>query len=143
MAYAVQRAAVVELGLSPGTLADLTCDVSGFVVTVGRTSVVKSASFGSPNIEQRASAGTASVTITFTSQPNTASGLVQLLRAAQATVAGEVYFRVKYQDAAVSPSNPSQTGWITVGDVQIGAPVSSPMVQTQTFPARDVTESDS
>lgn len=143
MAYAVQRVAVVELGPDAGSLTDYSCDVSGFVVTVGRTTVVKPASFGSPAIEQRASARTATVTITFTSQPNTASGLLQELRAAQNTVSGELFFRVKYQDEAVSPSNPSQSGWLIVGDVQIGAPASSTMVQTQTFPARDVSEADS
>lgn len=138
MAYAVQRAAVVELGPDAGSLTDVTCDVSFFGVTVGRTTVVKAASFGSPAIEQRASALTGSVVMSFSSQPG--SDIVNLMRAARDTVSGELYFRVKYQDAAVSPTNPSQTGWLTVTDFQLGAPVSSPMVQTQTFPARDVTE---
>lgn len=143
MAYAVQRVAVVELGPDPGSLTDYSCDVSGFLVTVGRTSVVKAASFGSPAVEQRASAHTATVTITFTSQPHASSGLVNAMRAAQNTIAGELFFRVRYQDAAVSASNPSQSGWLLVTDVQIGAPVSEAMQQTQTFPARDVTEADS
>lgn len=141
MAFAVQRAAVVEIGPDSGSLTDVTCDVSGFLVTVGRTTVVKSASFGSPAIEQRAASQTALVTMTFSSQPGNA--LVAMLRAARDTVAGELYFRVKYQDAAVSPTNPSQTGWMTVTDFQLGAPVSSPMSQTQSFPARDITESES
>lgn len=143
MAYAVQRVAVIELGPDPGSLTDYSCDVSGFLVTVGRTTVVKQASFGSPDIEQRAASRTATVVMTFTTQPNATSGLVNALRAARDTVSGELFFRVRYDDAAASASNPIQSGWLTVTDIQVGAPVSSPMVQTQSFPARDVTESSS
>lgn len=81
--------------------------------------------------------------MTFTTTPNNTAGLVRLMRVARLTVSGELYFRVRYDDAVVSASNPYQTGWITVTGVDIGAPVSQTRVQTQTFPARDVTESPS
>lgn len=143
MAFDVQRAAVIELGTDPGSLEDYTCDVSFFGVTVGRATVTKSPSFGSPNTEQRAAARTAQVVMTFTTTPHTTTGLVALLRAALNTVAGEVYFRVRYNEGAVSASNPYQTGWLLVTDLDIGAPAYQPRVQTKTFPARDVAESAS
>ena len=143
MAFDVQRVAVIELGLDPGSLVDYTCDVSGFVVSEGRATVIKSPSFGSPQIRQLAAAQSAQVTMRFTSTPNNTSGLVRLLRVARQTVSGEVYFRVRYDPGGVSASNPYQTGWITVTGVDVGAPVGEARVQTQTFPARDVTESPS
>lgn len=136
----VQGVAVVELGPDAGSLVDYSCEVGSFVITEGRSTVQKPPSFGSPSLEELASANTAAVTMTFTSQPFGSSGLWLVMRTAQKTLTGELFFRVKYFDAPVSASNPSRTGWLKVTDLDSGAPVNGTRVQSKTFPARGVSD---
>lgn len=133
-----QRVAVVRLGPTSGSLTDHSCAVTELVVNEQRSLVQKAASFGSPNIEQKAAAQFASVTMTFANNPHATTGLLAALRAARATTTGEIYFDVKYDDAAVAASNPKYAGWIVVADLDTGTRVSQTRQISKTFPARGV-----
>lgn len=138
MAYAVQRDAVVQLGADSGSLTDYSSEVSEFIINEQRLLTQKSPSFGSPTTEQKASSGTATVTITFAANPHATTGLLAAMRTAQATVAGELYFDVKYGSASVSSSNPKFTGYIVVSDIDTGGRIGEVRRISKTFPARSV-----
>lgn len=136
----IQRRAVVQLGPDAGSLTDYTCDIAEFVINEGRALVQKAPSFGSPAREDKAAAGFASVTMSFLHSPNSSSGLWQELWAAMQTVTGELFFQVRYSDAAVSSSNPKRTGYIKVVDLDTGGPAYQARRQSKTFPARSVSD---
>jgi hypothetical protein len=134
--YVSQFGGVFELGVDVGSLTDYTCDISAFVITEGRATVVKAPTAGNPMTEQKAAAGFGSVAMTFAGNPGDATGLWQELRTAMQTRTGELFYRVRYGTAAVSATNPQFTGYITVVDLDTGAPVSTMRRQAKTFPAR-------
>lgn len=133
-----QGVGVFRFGPSSGSLTDHTCAVTEFIVNEQRSLVQKAPSFGAPDIEQKAAARFASVTITFANNPHATTGLLAAFRAAQATDLGEIYFDAVYDDAVVSGSNPKYAGWIVVSDLDIGTRVSQVRQITKTFPARAV-----
>jgi hypothetical protein len=135
--YVPQFEGVFELGPDAGSLTDYTCDITAFVISEGRATVVKAPTAANPVTEQKAAAAFGSVAITFTSTPD-ATGLWQEMRAAQQTRSGELYFQVRYDTAAVSASNPKFTGYIVVSELDTGAPVSQVRRQSKSFPARDL-----
>lgn len=140
MTDVIQGAAVVMLGPDAGSLTDYSCYISEFVINEQRVLTVKSPSFGSPASEQKAGADTASVTMTYLAVPHGTSGLWWELRRARGTTTGELYFEVKYDNVAVSASNPKYTGYIVVSDLDTGAAGYTARRQSKTFPARAVSD---
>lgn len=136
----IQGEIVLLLGPDPAHTTDYSCDFSEFVINEARTLVAKSPSFGSPELEQKAAAGTAQVTATFLAVPHASSGLWFELRRASRTRTGELYFDVKYSTAATSASNPRRTGYIVVSDIDMGAGAYQVRRQTKVFPARAVSD---
>ncbi len=136
--YVAQFAGVFELGADAGSLVDYTCDISGFVITEGRATVVKAPTFSNPATEQKAASSFGTVAMAFTANPNDATGLWQAMRAAQQTRTGELFFQVRYSSAAVGADNPKFTGYMVVGELDTGAPVGEIRRQAKSFPARDL-----
>lgn len=126
------------LGPDPGDLTDYSCWISEFVVNDTRTTFVKAPSFGSPAVEEKAAADQASVTMTFLAVPHATSGLWWELNRAKGTRTGELYFDVKWADAAVSASNPKRTGYLVVTGLDTGAAGFQARRQSKVFPARGV-----
>ncbi len=136
--YVAQFAGVFELGPDSGSLVDYTCDISGFVITAGRATVVKAPTMSNPVTEQKAAAAFGTVSIVFTSNPNDASGLWAAMYTAQQTRTGELFFQVRYSSAAVGADNPKFTGYMVVAELDTGAPVGEIRRQSKSFPARDL-----
>lgn len=140
MSDLIQGRAVILLGPDPGDLTDYSCWISEFTINETRSQVVKPPSFGSPQIEQLASAGAAQVTMSFLAVPDVSSGLWNELQVAARTLTGELYFEYQPAVGSVSPANPKKTGYIVVTDIDMGAPAASPRRQRKTFPARAVSQ---
>ncbi len=136
--YIAQFGGVFQLGPDAGSLTDYTCDITAFVITEGRATVVKAPSMSNPVTEQKAAAAFGTVAMTFAGNPGDATGLWQEMRAAMQTTSGELFFQVRYGTAAVSSSNPKFTGYIVVGELDTGAPVNEFRRQAKSFPARDL-----
>ncbi len=136
--YVAQFAGVFELGPDSGSLVDYTCDISTFLITEGRATVVKAPTMSNPATEQKAGSGFGTVSMVFTSNPNDATGLWQAMRAAKQTRTGELFFQVRYSTAAVGSSNPKFTGYMVVAELDTGAPVGEIRRQAKSFPARDL-----
>lgn len=140
MTAVAQLGAYVALGLDAGSAVDYSADVAEFIITETRAQTIKPGSFGSPNIEAKASAGGASVTVTFNGNPHGSSGLWFLVRSAKQTVSAELYFEYRPANAAVSSSNPKTTGYIVVTELDTGGPMGQVRRQTKTFPARGISD---
>jgi hypothetical protein len=136
--YVPQFEGVFELGPDAGSLTDYTCDITAFVISEGRATVVKAPTAANPVTEQKAAAAFGSVAVTFAGNPGDASGLWQEMRAAMQTRTGELFFQVRYDTAAVGATNPKFTGYIVVAELNTGAPVGQVARQISTFPARDL-----
>jgi hypothetical protein len=134
----IQGAAVVMLGPDPGDLTDYSCWISQFQINDTRATYVKAPSFSSPAFEDKASAGRASVTMSFLAVPHATAGLLWELYRAQNTRTGELYFDVRWATGSVSASNPRRTGYLVVTDVDAGAAGHGPRRQSKVFPARGV-----
>ena len=126
------------LGPDAGSLTDYSCWFTDFTINDVRNTVVKSPTFSSPAVEQKAAAGEASVTASFLAVPDTASGLWWELNRAKDTRTAELYFEWRGDSAAVSASNPKRTGYIVVTGLDSGAPAYQPRRQSRVFPARGV-----
>ena len=126
------------LGPDAGSLTDYSCWFSEFVISDVRNTVVKSPTFSSPAVEEKAAAGAVSVTASFFAVPDTASGLWWELNRAKDTRTAELYFEWRGDSAVVSASNPKRTGYIVVTGLDSGAPAYQPRRQSRVFPARDV-----
>jgi hypothetical protein len=134
----VQGKAVVQLGPAPDDLTDYTCWISEFVINDTRSTVIKAPTFSSPAIEEKAAANGATVTMAFLAVPDATSGLWWELNRAKGTRTGELYFDVKWADAAVSATNPRRTGHLVVTALDTGAAGFTARRQAKVFPARDV-----
>jgi hypothetical protein len=136
----VQDRPIIMLGPDAGSLTDYTCAFQTFQINQLRNLVVKPPTPSSPDIEQKAGAGSASVSVVFLSDYVTTSGLWQELLNAMATRTGELYFEYTPQDDTVGTSNPTRTGYIVVSDLDMGAPIGEARRQVKTFPARAISE---
>jgi len=126
------------LGPDAGSLTDYSCAFQTFQINERRNTVVKAPTPSSPAFEEKAGAGQASVTVVFLSAFVATSGLWAELLTAMATRTAELYFEYTPADDTVSASNPKRTGYITVVDLDTGAPAFEARRQSKTFPARDI-----
>lgn len=133
----------IELGPTPGSLTDYTCWFSEFVIQELWSTVQKAPTPGSPDIELKKSAKSATVAATFLAVPHGTAGLWWELNRAANTVTGELAFAVVYDDDVVSDDNPKFTGVLTVTSLSTGAPAYQPRWQSQSFPARGITRATS
>lgn len=134
----VQDGIVVELGPTPGSITDYSCDFSEFVIEETRATVTKAATPGSPNVEQKAAAASQAVRMAFLATPHATTGLWHELWVASQTASGELYFEVRYSDEVVSASNPKRTGYIVVTSLLTGAAAWQARRQSAVVPARSV-----
>ena len=140
MSDRVQEQIVVELGPDADSLTDYSCDFSEFVIEKTRATVTKAPTPGSPNTEQRAASRSHQVRMTYLAIPNASSGLWHELNTAADTATGELYFEVRYQDDAVSGTNPKFTGYIVVTSLDTGTAAWQPRRQSAVVPARGVSD---
>jgi hypothetical protein len=140
LAGVVQGQAVIKLGPDAGSLTDYSCWFRDFTILPIRNTIIKSPTFSSPAIEEKAAANQASVTATFLAVPDVVSGLWWELNRAMGTRTAELFFEWRGDSAAVSSSNPKRTGYIVITGLDSGAPAYQPRLQSKVFPARDVSE---
>lgn len=135
-----QRAAVVELGLDPGDLTDLSDEIATFTIDDNRNTVARRATYGFPDERTSAAGHARMATIDFDQEEGDPEGTFAMLRAAQNTESGECYFRVRYKDEPQSETNPEYTGSFVVTGITIGTAVNVWKAQSKTYPINDFDE---
>jgi len=118
---------------------DYSDEISEFVLTITRATVTEMATYA--DASENESAGVQNATVTITAKNSgAAASLNQALYAAILTDSAELPFTARYQSGAVAADNPEYSGTLVVTEVQLGNRVGDEMMQSQTFPAKGITQ---
>lgn len=138
--FRVHKGGLIQLGLTPGGLANYSGDFRLFECVRSRALFQKAPTPASPTIDMKAGAISHVVNCELATNEGDGTGIWQLLWEAQGTTTAEVYFSVVTGRGSVSATNPKFTGYLVVAELSFGSAPSAVRSQSRSFPARAVSD---
>ena len=131
--------ATVDASGVPGTYTDFSDELAALVIKRSRNTVDRKPTYGDARTIKRAADLVEQVTVNYLGDITAASGFWSMVWEALETAPCNLAFKATYKEGAVSATNPMFTGFVTVVDVEAGAPAAGSNWQSKTWPAFGIT----